>query len=71
MRCRSGCRRLGPALRGVFVVGARLDPARAFRCLFFFPERRTGLEKIHDEGAGVKGVAAMRRALEAALENMS
>src|SRR5260221_1894270 len=49
-----------PALRGFVVGSSRLDPARALRGFFLFPERRAGLEIIHDELASGKGFAAVR-----------
>ena len=43
----------------VVVAHARVDPARAFGRLLLFPERRARLEIVHDEAAGIEGVAAM------------
>src|SRR5262249_23371839 len=55
----SGRARLGrlPALGGLVVGGARLDPARALRGLFFLPERRARLEIVHDELARCERLA--------------
>src|ERR1700694_2563501 len=52
-------RRPLPACGGVFVAGARLDPALAFGRLFFFPEWRAGLEVIHDELARGERLSAV------------
>src|SRR6185436_13988604 len=52
-------RSLLPARGGFVVACPRLHPACAFRGLFLLPERRTGLEVVHDEFAGIEGVAAM------------
>src|ERR1700687_3987582 len=49
-----------PACGGVFVGGAGLDPALAFRRLFFFPEWGAGLEVIHDELARGERLSAVR-----------
>src|ERR1035437_7934965 len=51
------CLRVAPALRRLIVRCARLDPARALRGLLFFPERRLGLEVVHDELAGGEAFA--------------
>src|SRR5439155_25977130 len=58
--CSGGARlRRLPALRGLVVGGSRFDPARSLRSFFFLPERRAGLEVVHDEFAGREGLAAM------------
>src|SRR5262249_61613115 len=49
-----------PALRGLVIRRPRLDPARALRRLLLLPERRAGLEVVHDELARGKGLAAVR-----------
>src|SRR5690606_27317596 len=49
-----------PALGGRIVGVARIDPARAFGGFLALPERRAGLEEVHDELAGGKGVTAVR-----------
>src|ERR1700682_5909943 len=48
-----------PACGGVFVAGACLDPALAFRRLLFFPEGRARLEVIHDELARGERLSAV------------
>src|SRR5262245_3935229 len=50
---------LAPALGGLVVGLARVDPARAVRVVLFFPERRLRLEVVHDELAGGERIAAM------------
>src|SRR5271165_578563 len=49
-----------PPCRFFFVARARLDPALAILRLLFLPEWRAGLEIVHDELAGGKGLAAVR-----------
>src|SRR3979490_1317994 len=39
----------GPARGGGIVVAARIDPAGAFGAFLTLPERRVGLEVIHQE----------------------
>src|SRR5690606_24254391 len=49
-----------PALGGGVVGLAGIDPARALGRFLALPERRAGLEEVHDELAGGEGLAAMR-----------
>src|SRR5260221_14455322 len=51
---------LFPALRGRVVAFPRLDPARAFGRVLALPERRAGLQVIHDEFASGESIAAVR-----------
>jgi DNA-binding MarR family transcriptional regulator len=46
-----------PARQRGVVRHARIHPARAFRRLLLFPERRLGLEVVHQEFAGLKALA--------------
>src|SRR5437899_8732533 len=52
---------LGPARGCGVVMAARLDPARAFFAFLALPERRVGLEIIHQEFRRFEGCLAMRR----------
>src|SRR5437660_9540828 len=51
----------GPARGGCIVRVACLDPARAFFAFLALPERRVGLEIIHQEFRRFEGCLAMRR----------
>src|SRR5712671_105708 len=51
---------LGPALGRGIVDRFGIDPRGAIRTLHLLPERRPGLEIIHQEFGGGEGVAAMR-----------
>ena len=48
-----------PALRGLVVASARLDPTGAALRLFLLPERRLGLEPVDQELAGLEGRLAV------------
>ena len=58
----SGVARLDAPARQRRVVGhARVDPARALGRGFLLPERRLRLQVVHQELAGLEGLAAVRR----------
>src|SRR3546814_5890167 len=52
---------LHPACRGLVVAVAGVDPLGAFAGLFELPERRLGLQPVHEECAGLEGGLAVRR----------
>src|SRR5581483_289294 len=49
-----------PALSGEIVAVARLDPTIALAGALLLPERRLGLQVVHDELARAEGLAAVR-----------
>src|SRR6476659_2427121 len=50
-----------PAFGGGVIDLPRLDPVRAARTLFLFPERRARLEIVHQKFRGRESRLAMRR----------
>ena len=49
-----------PARQGVVVTHPGIDPVRALGRVFLLPERGLGLQIIHQELAGLEGLAAVR-----------
>ena len=57
-----------PFGHGLVVRNSRIDPARAGRRLFFFPERGLRLEPVDEEVTGLEGSLAVRRGGERGTE---